>query len=60
MTLGEPVAGGTEVACGDKAGPDVRFCSAVRFFLACVSFITACEVKLDWQMCQTCLIGLRC
>lgn len=57
MALGEPVAGGAEVARGDKAGSDVRFCSAVHFFLA---FITACDVKLDLQMWRTCLTGLWC
>lgn len=37
MALGEPVAGEVEVACGDKAGSDMRFCSVAHFFLACVS-----------------------
>lgn len=63
MALGEPVAGGAEVARGDKAGSDVRFCSAVHFFLACVSFFSynmRCKVRLadvadvlDWSSVPT-------
>lgn len=73
MALGKPVARGAEVACGDKAGSDVRFCSAVHFFLACVSFFyynMRCKVRLadvsdvpDWSSVLTvvhrvCLFGL--
>lgn len=51
------MAGWVEVACGDKAGSDMRFCSVVNFLLVFLCFITACNAKLDLQMCQTCLIG---
>lgn len=61
MALGEPVAGGAEVARGDKAGSDVRFAlRCISFLLVFLSFITACDVKLDLQMWRTCLTGLWC